>query len=799
MALGSLGDVSYRIIAEDQTGAASASSQQKLMAVGAVMSGVGIASIAMTKAATGSFLEFDTAMTEVKAVALSSGAITQQEFDNMRDAAVDFSKQMPIAATDFANAMYLMTSVGYDYNEVMAAIPENAKLAVAGSMSMAEATNAVINVFGVYKETAGDAGDITRVFANAVGLGKYEMSDFMTEIMKNIGTASQLGITFSDLAAYNVALQNSFTSSEEAGTSFNRMLLTMTTTGKKTFDELGISLTDNEGRFRKLPDILADVKTKLDGVSNEQERLNILNDMFGTYGMKAAIALMEQNKELPKLCDTMANADYLQGQYNTTLESYASVQEIANNKMEAAKIAFGEAMAPAVILTADAVSGFADILSGLPEPLQTVAGLGIFAGQGLAAIGPALMGLSAIKSLGLASSITGLIGPITSVGGALSTFLLSPAGLVIIAIAAVVTAIVLLDQHFHFIQPTIEAVGNALGGFFGWISSLGAAVGTFAQGAGRSFGTWLRGIGDGISGAIGWISQFKDVFLLLLGPIGAVIFAFQNWDKIGPIVGNALDGAKSAVGGFVDTAVSGFQSLLDKSHEAGVGVGQTLRDAFAGIGSVATGGVSSLGSAVQGMIQSFSNIGSIAGYAGAAFSGIGGAFNSMAGQVRGVFSQMFSSILGLINSTAAGFYNAGMNIITSIVNGIVAAAGGIVTAIANALQAVRALFPFSPAKEGPLAETPNWGTWMSAGMEAAGPEVAAAASTNLAAPAAAAGSAAAGGGGGAGGGGDIIYQIATGAIQINGANKSGKDLMDEIEVELARRTSDRRKARGMRS
>jgi hypothetical protein len=192
-------------------------------------------------------------------------------------------------------------------------------------------------------------------------------------------------------------------------------------------------------------------------------------------------------------------------------------------------------------------------------------------------------------------------------------------------------------------------------------------------------------------------------------------------------------------------------------------------------------------------------MGSIAGYASRAFSGIGSAFSGMAGQVRGVFSQMFNAILGLINSTRAGFVNAGKNIITSIVNGIVAAAGGIVNAIGAALNKVRALFPFSPAKEGPLADTPNWGTWMSSGMEKAGPEVSASAAANLAAPAAAGVAGGAGGAGSAAGGGGSTVNIAPGAIVINGAGQNAEEIANTVIKHLSQQMASTRRARGLTS
>lgn len=751
MALGSLGQVSYDIVAHDQTATAAGSSQKNLMAIGGALTGVGVASIAMTKDIKNSFLEFDTAMTEVEAL----GGVTEAEFGQMRDAALDLSKSFPITATDVADAMYLMISVGYDYQTMMKTIPDAAALATAGSMEMAEATDAIISVMGIYKDEAYSSAEITKTFANAVGLGKYEMGDFMTEIMKNMGVASQLGISLSDLASYNVALQSSFTNAEEAGTSLNRMLIQLT--DPSTVEKLagmGVAVTDNEGHFRDLTDIMGDLDAALSGVDDDAERMAIVTDLFGTYGQRAAIAIMDQTEELPELKDKMSDLNLIVEQTNTKLEGTSQQLQIATNKTDAAKIAFGEAMAPAMEISADAVSGLADVLEDLPDPLQTVGGLGIYAAQGLGAIGPALMGIAAMKSLGLG-------GVITSIGTSLSGLGATLSGAASTAGAAIGGSII-----------TGIAGGIALGLAGVWVL-LETGVLDAISGIGRAIESSPVG---------SMIMDAMKVVLAPIGSLGAGIIALVQGDfaRIPEVMVEPFNQAGEAIGRNIDR----------------------IKDAFSGIGTTVAGGVQALGNAVQGMINSFSGMGSIAGYAGSAFAGIGGAFNSMAGQVRGVFSQMFSSIQGMIGSVAGGFYAAGANIITSMVNGIVAASGGIVTAIANALNQVRALFPFSPAKEGPLAETPNWGTWMSSGMESAGPEVAAAASTNLAAPAAAgvAGGMTASGGVGAGGGGSGgSVNIAAGAIVINGAGQNAEEIANQVIAKLGQQMAGKRQQKGYRT
>jgi TP901 family phage tail tape measure protein len=730
MAIGSLGSVSYDIVANDMTGTASQSSQRNMMAVGAAFTGVGLASVAMTRDIKESFLSFDTAMTEVKAL----GGLTVEEFNAMKQASLDLSTQFPITATDIADAMYLMVSVGYDYQTMMSTMPEAAALATAGSMSMEEATNSLINVMGVYGAETYTASEITKVFANAVGVGKYEMTDFMTEMMKNIGVASQMGIEFSDLAAYNVALQNSFTSAEEAGTSLNRMLIQLSDPSTvKTLNEMGIAVTDNEGRFRDLDEIMGELGTKLAGVTDDAERMAIVQDLFGTYGSRAALAIMSQSEALPELKNQMSELNLIQDQTNTKLEGMSQRLEIANNKMETAKIKLGEGMAPAMILTADAASTLADVLESLPGPLQTVGGMAIYAGQALAAVGPALMGLAAMKALGLG-------GILTSISGALSGLASSASGVA---------------------------------------ASAGTAIG----------GSVIAGVGIGIAAGL------AGVWVLLKTGIMQGISDLGRSIESSPVGGVIMDALKVLLAP-IGSLGAGIIAVVQGDFE---NLGDVMAEPFRQAGGVVAGNVTALRNAVTGMVQSFAGMGSIAGYASRAFSGIGSAFSGMAGQVRGVFSQMFNAILGLINSTRAGFVNAGKNIITSIVNGIVAAAGGIVNAIKGALDKVRALFPFSPAKEGPLSETPNWGTWMSSGMEKAGPEVSASAAANLAAPAAAGVAGGAGGAGSAAGGGGSTVNIAPGAIVINGAGQNAEEIANTVIKHLSQQMASTRRARGLTS
>jgi hypothetical protein len=93
---------------------------------------------------------------------------------------------------------------------------------------------------------------------------------------------------------------------------------------------------------------------------------------------------------------------------------------------------------------------------------------------------------------------TQLIPAIAEFNAAAIAFLLSPTGLIIIAIAAIVIGLTLLDRKFHFIKPSIEALGNAFKSVFNWIKE-----------------------------------HWKLVAVLLFGPIGLAIDAIvTHWNSI---------------------------------------------------------------------------------------------------------------------------------------------------------------------------------------------------------------------------------------------------------------------------
>jgi len=520
----------------------SADLEKSFIKVGAALTGIGISAKLAADNINQAFLGFEGAMTEVKALGVAT-----DELEKMRQKALDLSRDMPLAASDVADAMYLMVSVGWSAEEMMTAIEPASKLAVAGSVDLKDATNAVINAMEAYKDTGLTATQATEIFAKGVGVGKWELNDFLAEMMKNINVASELGIGFQELAAYNVALQNSFVDSSEAGSALKMMLMNLVEQQViDKLDAMGVAVSDANGNFRGMIPIMSDLDDVLNAHYTEVERNTILTELFGARSVNAANALMRQKDELPGLIAEMGDASFMYDQFNTKVNSVGSQLQIANNRMEEAKIALGEAMVPATLAAAGAMSTFASVLTDLPGPLQTAVGGFLQFAQVLIPIGPLLMALPS------------LIGGVTAVAGGLSTGLAGMSAALTAGTVAVGGITIALGPLVLAIAGVVAAVAAL---YLAWESNfLGIQdiVGTFKDYAVDRFEGVKSAFGNMTSSLSPHVEKLKAAFGDLFGKINELFEKMTGGISISEALGKILE----VVGKVVDTVLNvAFKAL----------------------------------------------------------------------------------------------------------------------------------------------------------------------------------------------------------------------------------------------
>lgn len=154
-----------------------------------------------------------------------------------------------------------------------------------------------------------------------------------------------------------------------------------------------------------------------------------------------------------------------------------------------------------------------------------------------------------VRAEGLRAGLTALIAlfprlaaAIRIVGVALKGLFLNPVGLAIVAIAAVVAGIVLLDRKFHFIRPTLQFIGKIFRITFDWIKKnwkLLVGIILFPFGAiAYAIYKWRDKIIDVFKAIVNWVrDNWKKIILAaILAPFaigGVIILGFLKFkDKI---------------------------------------------------------------------------------------------------------------------------------------------------------------------------------------------------------------------------------------------------------------------------
>lgn len=284
-------------------------------------------------AATGATIkfgaEFDKGMSNVKAV---SGA-TAEEFQEMRDAAVDWGEKTVYTAAEASDALYYMGLAGWGANESIAALGPVLNLAAAGNLELGRTSDIVTDAMTALQISAegytngvqnaehftnvlaatmansntdvdqlGEAFKYVAPLAGAAGIEAEDLS-LALGLMANVGVkASQAGtglrqalksvISPTDKAAivmerYGVSLFNADGSAKDMRTFMDEL--------RGTFGDLAVDVYDASGELKTAEQIMEEYGHSLP--TSQQEKLNAIVQIFGTRALPGILGIIEQSDE----------------------------------------------------------------------------------------------------------------------------------------------------------------------------------------------------------------------------------------------------------------------------------------------------------------------------------------------------------------------------------------------------------------------------------------------------------------------------------------------------------------------
>lgn len=246
-------------------------------------------------AAVKSGMSFDATMSEVSAI---SGA-TGEEFDALRDKALEMGAKTKFSATEAAAAMTYMGMAGWKSGDMIEGIGGIMNLAAASGEDLALTSDIVTDALTAFGKSAGDSGHLADIMAAASSNANTNVA-MLGESFKYVApVAGALGYSMEDTSLALGLMANSGIKASQAGTSLRTAMTNMASPTKNmaaVMSEYGISLTNADGSMMSLQEVMVQLREKMGGL-DEATQASAASALFGKEAMSGMLAIINAAPE----------------------------------------------------------------------------------------------------------------------------------------------------------------------------------------------------------------------------------------------------------------------------------------------------------------------------------------------------------------------------------------------------------------------------------------------------------------------------------------------------------------------
>jgi TP901 family phage tail tape measure protein len=206
--------------------------------------------VALGAVSTKMALDFDTTFRKIDALAGDIGVSTADAKERVKELA-HATGQDP---GGLAEALYFTASAGLQVEKVFPVLKASARAAASGMGDASTNARLLTTVLHDYEGTGLGAANAMNILTQAIKVGKAEPAEFAENIGVVIPLASQLGVSFQDVAAAIAQASNAGVEVSRATTGLRFLLSALqnpTEESKKVFEEFGVSLQDIQNRLQE--------------------------------------------------------------------------------------------------------------------------------------------------------------------------------------------------------------------------------------------------------------------------------------------------------------------------------------------------------------------------------------------------------------------------------------------------------------------------------------------------------------------------------------------------------------------
>ena len=395
-------------------------------------------------------LEFQKSMTKIQTLV----GRTAEEIEVMKAGIMEMSTKTAKSPVELAEGLYFLESAGLsgaNAMETLEAVAKGSAIGLGEMESLSIVAAAAQNAYGEGVLTSAEALD---KFGVMVRTGMFDADELSKVLGKQLGLASSLGISFDEVGAM-ISTYTATTGDATAAT--NGMSAIMMTFAKldskasasqaEALDKIGMSaeslkaLMDEQGLMGTMQHLQTEFSNAGVPMASFFESSLALKTSLGVLG--------EQTEKYTENLEAMENSAEGAGMVNEafaeTAETDAFKMEQAMNNLKVAGTSLGESLTPVIQLISEKIMALTKWWNGLDKSTQdNYASWGVW----IATVGPALMIIGGIVTkvgamIGFMKKFAVIQKVVTAAQWLWNTAMTAnPIGVIIMAIAAVIAAIV---------------------------------------------------------------------------------------------------------------------------------------------------------------------------------------------------------------------------------------------------------------------------------------------------------------------------------------------------------------------
>jgi len=256
---------------------------RKMLALSATIVGVGVIAVR-------EFGKFEHAMR----IATSVSNVSEKEFAQASDKAIEVSKKWNVAATTVANAYLYLGRAGLTMGQQMASVEPIVLASKAMLTDLEDTTEGVVNIIRAFNYEFEDTAQIVGQVTYAANKSTQSLDDILIALSYAGKPAQAANTSFQELAAALSIAANQGIRGSKAGVALRFAFTSLMRPTKDVERELAkynIRIYDAENRMKPLPDLLEEIEKGLEGAT-ERARNHALATIVGTRATSTWLALL---------------------------------------------------------------------------------------------------------------------------------------------------------------------------------------------------------------------------------------------------------------------------------------------------------------------------------------------------------------------------------------------------------------------------------------------------------------------------------------------------------------------------